>query len=117
VLSWWLVEDNGNIVWDESFAKVVLYACGMAPEFSREYLADLVRIMPKREEYVLLDGTPEQSVAGQINRGKFRENMPAREREQKLLSADKYREVAHRLSIELHRSGCAVDREKSGIVV
>jgi hypothetical protein len=34
ILSWWLVKDREGMIWDESFAKAVLYVCGMEPEFS-----------------------------------------------------------------------------------
>jgi hypothetical protein len=117
VVSWWILDDRGGIVWDESFAKVVLYACGMDPGFSNEYFAEIVKFIPKRTKYIFLDGTPEQGVMGQVNRGKYNNHLSLEEKEEKLQSAVKYRKVAEQLYTELVNNGCTVERHRSTIVV
>ena len=117
VLSWWLVSERMNMVWDESFAKVVLYACGMRPEFSDQYFSNIVRLMPKRDRYIILDGTPEQALEGQIKRGKFNNTLTLQEKKNKLRSAEKYRSVAERLCSELLDNGCLVETQMSTIIV
>ena len=115
ILSWWLVKDRAGMVWDESFAKVVLYSCGMKPDFSDNYFRDIVRVMPKRGRYILLDGEPVQGVAGQIKRGKFDAKLSTKEKNEKLKSAEKYRSVANKLSYELLNFGCLVEKQISSI--
>ena len=115
ILSWWLVEDRAGMVWDESFAKVVLYACGMKPDFSWQYFSNVVKVMPKRDKYIFMDGLPEQGVIGQINRGKFANNLTMAERETKINSSNKYRQVAEKLSEELVYCGSEVEKQFSTI--
>jgi hypothetical protein len=117
IVSWWILDDREGIVWDESFAKVVLYACGMDPGYSDKYFANIVKFIPKRSKYIFLDGTPEQGVIGQVNRGKYNNHLSLKEREEKLRSAEKYRKVAERLYTELVKNGCMVEIQRSTIVV
>jgi hypothetical protein len=115
VLSWWLVDEQEGLIWDESFAKATMYACAMAPDFSDSYFKDVVAAMPKRGRYILLDGNPEQSVEGQTKRGKFPERMSPSEREEKLRSAAKYRAMARRLCKELRATGHTVVERSSKV--
>lgn len=117
ILSWWLIKARDRMVWDESFAKAVVYVCGMDPKFSDRYFSDIVRVMPKRDKYIFLDATPEQGVTGQIKRNKFNNNMPESERTTRLRSAEKYRKVAEQLYAELIRNGCTVEKHMSTIDV
>jgi hypothetical protein len=115
VMSWWLVEEREGMIWDESFAKAVLYVCGMEPDFSEKNIYNLVSRMPKRDKYILIDGLPQQGVAGQIKRGKYYNNLSEIEKEEKLRSATKYRNMAERLSDELLHNGCIVEKHYSSL--
>jgi hypothetical protein len=115
VLSWWLVKDTEGMVWDESFAKVVLYACGMQPDFSARYFSDIVSVMPKRDKYIFIDGSAEQGVKGQISRGKYNTDMSLIEHEAKMRSAEKYRGIAENLYFELLQNKNTVQKYTSKI--
>jgi hypothetical protein len=75
-----------------------------------KYFSELVRLMPKRGKYILLDGLPEQGVVGQMMRGKYNYNMSTEEVGTKLMSADKYRFIAEQLYNEFVKKRYVVEK-------